>query len=171
MRARNIHLVTPSDDAYRAFSSERAQESRHLRESLPPSAAQRLSLELERVLEAWVATFVQTDDRRIVGYDLFRQNTNRYVPSYRELDSIAWTSEESAVVFEFKVSGNPVSVNKALKQLEMSGQILACRFSVPGQAVVWCDTTNGEVESDFPSLDLEAARAQLLLEMESNAVV
>lgn len=171
MRPRNIRLLLPSEDEYLLFCSAKALGSRRLRDSLALSAAQKLSLELELVLNAWVATVIQTDDRRIVGYDLLQRNLNRYVPCFRELDSIALVGDQLVVLFEFKVSGNPNCINKAFQQLDETRKILCRTYNSLVQVVLWCDTSNGKVDSEHQIVDLDEARSKLASEMGSRLVV
>jgi hypothetical protein len=161
MKARNVQLVPPSDPAYRAFCAEQSLASVRLRDKLAPSDAQLLSGGLESAFETWLQREFETDERRIIGYDLFNAGRNRYVPSYREVDALWWPQEDQCVVLEFKASGNPRSVAKAENQLRKSSAILACRFAVPKCVVVWCDTGEGASEDDLEIIDLPSLQAAL----------
>lgn len=138
MKIRNVSLVRPDDDGYRAHQGRHAQASMHLRDTLDPGPVQKLSGPVEKLLQQWLARHLDLTPRRILRYERLTRD-NRYKTYYKEIDAIeaSATSDASSEaaplrpqrLFEFKCSSNASgALSSAGSQLARAMDALSSRW-------------------------------------------
>jgi hypothetical protein len=137
MKIRNVTLVPPDDEGYRAHQARHAQANQKLRDTLDPGPLQKLSHPVEELLRQWLGQRVPLSSRRILRYERLSRD-NSYTTYYKEIDAVevadddtdddASSSPRPKRLFEFKCSSNPGALSGAGTQLDRAVQAMATRW-------------------------------------------
>lgn len=141
MKIRNVSLVRPDDEDYRAHQGRYAQASMHLRDTLDPGPVQKLSGPIEKLLREWLSRRINLTPRRILRYERLTRE-NRYKTYYKEIDAVeaapyegtsSGASSSSPLrprrLFEIKCSSNASgALSSADSQLSRATDALSSRW-------------------------------------------
>ena len=138
MKIRNVSLVRPDDEGYRAHQGRHAQASMHLRDTLDPGPVHNLAGPIEELFRQWLTRRLDLTPRRILRYERLTREGD-YKTYYKEIDAVegisaAGDSDEEASprplrLFEFKCSSNASgALSSAGSQLGRAMDVLSSRW-------------------------------------------
>jgi len=131
-RFRNITLLSTSDPGYLQYMSQQATMHMKLGEKEPTTAAQQLSVVLEREARIWLGHQVSLMEERILAFEKPDRSPTPnsgygWEMSYREIDAVECeenNSREPRIIYEVKATQNPSVLRDARGQLGKSLAIL-----------------------------------------------
>ena len=98
---RKVKLVNARDTAYLNFCSECALARRTLKDKLPPTAINQLSLLFEDVVRDFISEYFTLTTDRILSFEE-RANGFNYIQKYREIDAVSVERSQPNWLFEIK---------------------------------------------------------------------
>lgn len=138
-RIRNVRLLPPDDQDYRAHQSVHAQAAVRLGKKLEPDATHRASKVFETIVCEKLALMVDLSRDRILGYEL-QEGRFGYKSRYLELDALSGSLESNLRVYEIKASHSFTYACDARKQLHRAENILNRMCAAIELVVLWVDT-------------------------------
>lgn len=122
---RKVKSIDTQNSVYLNFCSKRASERRTLKNKLPPTAINQLSLLFEDVTRNLLSEYFTLTDKRILAFEE-RCNQFGYIQKYREIDVVGVQRSQPYLLFEVKTSSSinqEKVIHKAKKQLRKSQEI------------------------------------------------
>ena len=160
---RKVKLVDGQDIAYLNFCSECASRRRTLKDKLPPTAINQLSLLFEDVIRNFLKKYFTLTAKRILSFEE-RCNGLSYIQKYREIDALGLERSQPNLLFEIKTSSNPNPekiIGKARKQLRKSKKVASLLNSNLKLCVIYIDIYSQKtiIPSALSSFDINLGKS------------
>ena len=145
---RKVKLIDTQDSVYLNFCSECALARRTLKDKLPPTAINQLSLLFEDVVRNLLGEYFTLTANRILSFEERCNNQFGYIQKYREIDAVGIERSQPDLLFEIKTSSNPnpqTVIGKAKKQLRKSQKIASLLKSNLKLCIVYIDIFSQQI--------------------------
>ena len=160
---RKVKLVDSQDKAYLDFCSERALAGRTLRDKLPPTAINQLSLLFEDIMRNLLREHFTLSANIILSFEE-RCNGFSYIQKYREIDAVGLDRSRPNLLLEIKTSSKPdpeKTIWKARKQLRKSKKVASWLNPDLKLCVIYIDIYSQKtiIPSALSSFDIDLGKS------------